>query len=168
MATRKLTKEDARRLARTRQAAVQAEVERKEREQRELREAERKQRLTANEEAMVSFYQHESAIEAAEQHLKDVTAESQHKMGLALAEIVEREGSVSAAAKLLGISPSRVKALVQLADTAPAGTPPVEGDAQPADPPATSTDRNNHDEVSQDGSGEGASALGNSEPAMAS
>ncbi|WP_317714708.1 hypothetical protein [Williamsia muralis] len=165
MATRKLTKEDARRLARTRQAAVQAEVERKEREQRELREAERKQRLTANEEAMVSFYQHESAIEAAEQHLKDVTAESQHQMGLALAEIVEREGSVSAAAKLLGISPSRVKALVQLADTAPAGTPPV---AQPADPPATSTDRNNRDEVIQDGSGEGASALGNSEPAMAS
>ncbi|MDV7136733.1 hypothetical protein R4198_23820 [Williamsia muralis] len=140
-------------------------MERKEREQRELREAERKQRLTANEEAMVSFYQHESAIEAAEQHLKDVTAESQHQMGLALAEIVEREGSVSAAAKLLGISPSRVKALVQLADTAPAGTPPV---AQPADPPATSTDRNNRDEVIQDGSGEGASALGNSEPAMAS
>jgi hypothetical protein len=114
MATRKLTKEDARKLARSRQAEIQAEADRKDREEREAREAARKARLEANEESMAAFYQQQSAIEVAAVNLKQVTADSEIQMGTAIADIVSREGSVGAAAKLLGITTGRAKSLTQL------------------------------------------------------
>lgn len=115
MATRKLTKEDARKLARSRQAEIQAEADRKEREERAAREAARKARLEANEESMTAFYQQQSAIEVAAVNLRQVTIDSEIDMGTAIADIASREGSVNAAAKLLGITTGRAKALVQLA-----------------------------------------------------
>lgn len=131
MATRKLTKEDARKLARSRQAEIQAEADRKDREEREAREAARKARLEANEESMAAFYQQQSAIEVAAVNLKQVTTDAEIQMGTAIADIVSREGSVGAAAKLLGITTGRAKALTQLV------TPPAANEA-PTEPHSSS------------------------------
>lgn len=114
--TKKLTKEAARKAARARLAGQQAEARRRAEEEAARREALRREVATLNEDAMADYFQHESAIDAAREELKRIEATSTVGMGTAILDIADREGSVSAAARLLGISVASAKRYVAAAE----------------------------------------------------
>ncbi len=132
--TKKLTKEAARKAARARLAGQQAEARRRAEEEAARLAAIRREADTLNEEAMADYFQCESAIEAARAELDRVEALSTIGMGVAISDIAGREGSVSAAARLLGITPAVAKKYVSAAGAA--GTTPEATDSSDGETPA--------------------------------
>lgn len=120
---KKMTKEAARKAARARLAGQQADARRRAEEEAARREALRREAATLNEDAMADYFQHESAIEAARAELDRIEATSTVGMGAAIIDIAGREGSVSAAARLLGISVAAAKRYVAAGGLAPGGGP---------------------------------------------
>ncbi len=111
-----LSKTEARRVARETMNSRRAQRQEKERAAREERERKVREREEANENDIVAFLQAEAARAAA-------VAKYETVMGQAVMRISEREASVSAAAALLSITPSRARVLQQcVADTSGAAT----------------------------------------------
>lgn len=112
-----MNKAEARRLARKTQAELRAEDEAKERRAREARERAQRERRAANENDVVSFLQANAAIETAQTKCAAVVAGQERLMGEVIGRIVEREGNMSRAAKLLNITVHQARKLQR--DAAP-------------------------------------------------
>ncbi|MBE7190889.1 MAG: hypothetical protein INR66_00220 [Gordonia polyisoprenivorans] len=122
----KLTKTQARAAARRRTAQAQEEHEKKLRKELDARLERERQQRELNNGDIARYLTAESEVAAAEAELARVRQRSIAEMGGAVAAIAEREGSVSAAAGLLGISSNRAATLRKAATASPADSPGTE------------------------------------------
>lgn len=107
------TSHEVRKQARQRAADAAAAREREARERFELEMAAQRAQAKANENDLAAYYGAENAITDAEQKLADVKLASAVAMADAAQAIAAREGSVSAAARLLDVSPSKLNAIIK-------------------------------------------------------
>ena len=108
-----MTAQEARKHARSRAAQVAAERERQARERFEAELSAQRTQAKANENDLAEFYGAEAAVADAEERLAAVRAASAATMAAAAKAIAEREGSVSAAARLLNLSAGKVGAIIK-------------------------------------------------------
>ena len=107
------TPAEVRKQARQRAAEAAAERERLARERFDAEIAVQREQAKANENDLAAFYGAEAAITEAEEKLATVKQLSAVTMGEAAQAIATREGSVSAAARLLGVSAGKVSAIIK-------------------------------------------------------
>lgn len=140
------TSHEVRKQARQRAAAAAAAREREARERFELELTAQRAQAKANENDLAAFYGAENAIADAERKLEDVKQSSAVAMSEAAQAIAAREGSVSAAARLLDVSPSKLNAIIK------AGGPHTTKAAAPKSPatdqPGTERDAPSTDNAS--------------------
>ena len=126
------TSHEVRKQARQRAADAAAAREREARERFELEMAAQRAQAKANENDLAAYYGAENAITDAEQKLADVKLASATAMAEAAQAIAAREGSVSAASRLLDVSPSKLNAIIKAGARA--------GKGQSAEPSTGDTD----------------------------
>lgn len=107
------TPAEVRKQARQRAAEAAAERERLARERFDAEIAVQREQAKANENDLAAFYGAEAAITEAEEKLATVKQLSAVTMSEAAQAIATREGSVSAAARLLGVSAGKVSAIIK-------------------------------------------------------
>ena len=132
------TPAEVRKQARQRAAEAASERERLARERFDAEIAVQREQAKANENDLAAFYGAEAAITEAEEKLATVKQLSAVTMSEAAQAIATREGSVSAAARLLGVSAGKVSAIIK-AGAPRTSTQSAPTTASPLEPQSPST-----------------------------
>ena len=152
------TPAEVRRQARQRAAEAAAERERLARERFDAEIAVQREQAKANENDLAAFYGAEAAVAEAEEKLATVKQTSAATMSEAAQAIAEREGSVSAAARLLGVSAGKVSAIIK------AGGQRADSNARSSEPSPTPQTASSGGDGAQDPDGPGATSASDETP----